>query len=400
MDCLFPTGTPRSSSSASPPDCPDEFEFVIQGAIGMHDPRRDRPTCNTEVSVIAFYYPGCMADCDTLCGCPYLGNFFGAPVNLGDFTFANAEGAFQALQFWSHAHKFQDKMGEDVLQLVLQLAEVPDGEFAGYGSNWAAMMEVLRAKFRHDEMYRLLIATGDSMLLEHNSEWGIDCLWSNNQNGSGRNWLGMQLMLLRDELRGDRNGRGNWTDFIRSECQIDLSTGEPADKAGAEAWQKVVEEATRKVHDKLGTRVQIPPENAQQCQKPGQLTCEPGRGSGSSAALAQKARSACTADNPQDDACMPLCIRAGCNRPAFNGCAGKYCSRTCRDIKGPHSQSYLAAACKLVSFGYASTPLPAEEEQPLAPAICKRPGCQYPPYNGQLGFYCSRKCEREHGRLK
>eukprot|EP00971_Amphidinium_carterae_P233561 4635160-Amphidinium_carterae.1 len=31
---------------------------------------------------------------------------------------------------------------------------------------------------------------------------GRDGIWSNNQNGSGKNWLGMQLMLVRDKLAG------------------------------------------------------------------------------------------------------------------------------------------------------------------------------------------------------
>lgn len=76
-----------------------------------------------------------------------------------------------------------------------------------------------------------LLETRDAFLLEHNSKSGRDkacvhCMawhgilgkwtgddpveraanlrqiWSDNLDGSGKNWLGLQLMLLRDQLRG------------------------------------------------------------------------------------------------------------------------------------------------------------------------------------------------------
>ena len=54
-------------------------------------------------------------------------------------------------------------------------------------------------------------------------------------DGSGSNWFGLQLMLRRDELRGD--GDGGWAGFIRA--AVDLQTGTPR----SDAWQCAVRSA-------------------------------------------------------------------------------------------------------------------------------------------------------------
>ena len=49
-------------------------------------------------------------------------------------------------------------------------------------------------------------------------------------HGSGANWLGLQLMLIRDSLQGI----SGWTSHI---CKmLDLGTGQPLDEEGANAW--------------------------------------------------------------------------------------------------------------------------------------------------------------------
>lgn len=58
-------------------------------------------------------------------------------------------------------------------------------------------------------------------------------VWSDNCDGNGSNWLGLQLMLWRDELRGG-GGEGSWTAFIQS--AVDLQTGAPR----SDAWQRAV----------------------------------------------------------------------------------------------------------------------------------------------------------------
>ena len=43
---------------------------------------------------------------------------------------------------------------------------------------------------------------------------GGDNTWSDDCTGDGMNWFGLQLMLVRDELRGT-SGDGSWTEYIR-----------------------------------------------------------------------------------------------------------------------------------------------------------------------------------------
>merc|ERR1719361_3148457 len=95
--------------------------------------------------------------------------------------------------------------------------------YSGLGSQWNAMYHVLQSKFSSDTaLGDALDKTGDSFLLFHCGMKGPttddgtscpfpgSCIWSDNDNGDGSNWLGMQLMLLRDR----RTGWKRWQDFI------------------------------------------------------------------------------------------------------------------------------------------------------------------------------------------
>lgn len=61
------------------------------------------------------------------------------------------------------------------------------------------MYEAVRAKFnQHKHLRDLLLATGDAKLVEHTKN---DYFWADGGDGSGLNWLGKVLMVVRDELR-------------------------------------------------------------------------------------------------------------------------------------------------------------------------------------------------------
>ena len=59
------------------------------------------------------------------------------------------------------------------------------------------MLAVLRAKFQDPELAQKLLRTGNAFLLEHSSHPGKECVWSDGFDGSGSNWLGLQLMMVR-----------------------------------------------------------------------------------------------------------------------------------------------------------------------------------------------------------
>lgn len=67
-----------------------------------------------------------------------------------------------------------------------------------HGGSFAAMLAACRAKFRqHPELRTLLLSTDSRLLIEHRP----DPTWGDNLDGSGRNLLGLVLMLVREELR-------------------------------------------------------------------------------------------------------------------------------------------------------------------------------------------------------
>ncbi|CAJ1432603.1 unnamed protein product [Effrenium voratum] len=192
--------------------------------------------------ILAFYFPGYSTPVDDICQAGFLGNFYSRSLLVQSCgspfaQFENAEAAFQSLKYWGHKEQFQTLSGEEAFQLSrsLRRSTPMDASYGGYGSNWMAMQHVLRQKFQDEELREMLVATGSLFLLEHNPVRGRDAIWSNNNDGSGTNWLGMQLMLLRDELQG----QALWTGWLQQ--HVNLSTGEPL----GSAWPQLVHSATK-----------------------------------------------------------------------------------------------------------------------------------------------------------
>ena len=75
--------------------------------------------------------------------------------------------------------------------------------------------------------------SGDTYLLEHNAATGRDKIWSNNNDGEGTNWLGLQLMVVRDRL----SGKQEWTRYIGTLINID-GHGDPHTPAAGNDWHR------------------------------------------------------------------------------------------------------------------------------------------------------------------
>lgn len=269
-------------------------------AVMFQDPRPNKR--RKEVGVIGFYHPGRDEAWDKLCGGGFCGNFWdlgGAGMRLtahesyhggpGEAqSFENAEAAFQSLKFWDKADKFANLNGDQAFQLKKSLAGQEDFTYARYGSNWAGMFACLWAKFAQNaELSEALKKTGDAYLLEHNSVAGRDKCWSDNFVGDGTNWLGLQLMLLRDQLQGEEA----WMQYITKDLQIDMSTGRPGNSESADAWLAIVKAARDALVDVLSKN-------------------------GGTAAF------------------VPVCLRPGCGKATWNGEPGGYCGRRCKAM-GP-----------------------------------------------------------------
>lgn len=167
--------------------------------------------------VIGFYFPGEQSSVDKVCRAEYLANFYEGPFPVVmtirgiSYNFRTAEGAYQGLKFPDHIGKFTTLTGSDAFNYKRKL-EVQgvrrDSTFHGFGSSWNAMWHVLKAKFEDPKMGTLLCQTDDAFLLEHCDRTGRDKIWSDNNNGTGTNWLGLLLMYLRNELQGQPISHG------------------------------------------------------------------------------------------------------------------------------------------------------------------------------------------------
>eukprot|EP00913_Durusdinium_trenchii_P000643 g596.t1 len=204
--------------------------------------------------LLAFYYPGYNTPADEVCQAAFLGNFYARPLEIRHaakpemVSFENAEAAFQCLKHWDKKELFQKASAEDwssmpirgVREEAYKLNRKSQGEnqcdwtYAGYGSNWAGMRHVLQQKFQDEELRQMLLATENAFLLEHNPKHGRDTVWSNNNDGTGQNWLGLQLMWLREARCS-----GDWANWLRQ--HVDFSTGAMLPDS---EWPKVVKRAT------------------------------------------------------------------------------------------------------------------------------------------------------------
>eukprot|EP00415_Alexandrium_ostenfeldii_P000065 UN0065 len=169
----------------------------------------------------------------------------GWPLRNDCRSFRTSEAAFHALKFPGNARSFEKLSGSQAFQLRQQLKGNEDWTYSGFGDNWKAMLHILRAKFQqHSELAEGLLHTEDAFLLEHNSVVGRDDVWSDNGDGSGMNWLGLQLMMVREEIKEAQgiSCRGSsWMPFIGS--LIDPDSGDVYSLQAQSTWHNVVRSA-------------------------------------------------------------------------------------------------------------------------------------------------------------
>ena len=120
---------------------------------------------------------------------------------LNGESFACGECAYQAQKFTGPQRKafVQLKSGEAAFSMSRQLTHTAR-QFTS-GEAWITMRLVVNTKFNDVHLAWMLDQTGNSVLVEHTSKSGRDLRWSNNNNGTGQNWLGLCLMIERDIRR-------------------------------------------------------------------------------------------------------------------------------------------------------------------------------------------------------
>jgi len=243
----------RELPGPAPPQGDPAFGPAVH-AVAFGDVRDEAAKRGT--GLVAFYFPDREEIWDGICGAGFCGNFYHLGPGALELEarglrrrFCNAEAAFQALKFWDRAEEFESLSGTMAFRKKQELAGQEDFTYAGFGTNWRGMWAVLQAKFKPgSQMAAALLSTGDSFLLEHNSTRGRDMVWSDNCDGEGTNWLGLQLMLLRDQL----SGRCGWTNYLNG--LIDQDSGTPHDQRCQRAWRAGVRGACHALAEALERR--------------------------------------------------------------------------------------------------------------------------------------------------
>lgn len=134
----------------------------------------------------------------------FLSNFHWSSFTWDGAVWPTSEHAFQA------AKSADPNVREQIRQLSTPAKAKQAGRQVQLISDWetrkdAAMLEILRAKFRDPNLLAALLATGDSFLVEgntwHDNYWG-DCTCNQEAcKAPGRNRLGHLLMAVRAEGR-------------------------------------------------------------------------------------------------------------------------------------------------------------------------------------------------------
>ena len=196
--------------------------------------------------LFGFFYPGRSTAIDKLCNANFLSNFWQSHIVADTVTFKCAEAAYQASKYPLEIRKqFSNCDGNEAFRQSRQIkCQMYTPQEA-----WTNMMYILEQKFSNQELANKLLDTGDAFLLEHNNDVGIDSRWSDNGNGTGSNWLGLQLMIIRDSIREFRLLRFSivveplpWTMWISK--HLDPDTG--IFFYGMEViWQQMVYDATQ-----------------------------------------------------------------------------------------------------------------------------------------------------------
>lgn len=126
-------------------------------------------------------------------------NFAAFPILLGKKKWPTTEHYFQAQKFSDPKNREEVRNANDP-SIAARLGRDrkkkirPDWEAVKIG----VMRQALEAKFtQHDELKRLLLATGSAKLVEHTAN---DRYWGDGGDGSGQNMLGRLLMEIRNKF--------------------------------------------------------------------------------------------------------------------------------------------------------------------------------------------------------
>lgn len=126
----------------------------------------------------------------------FLSNFYPCSITFENSTYPSVEHAYQA------AKTTNEQLRLRFMEPVTTAGEAKKaGRRLKIREDWDnvkidIMYQLLKTKFKQTKFKKLLLETGDEILIEGNT-WG-DTFWGI-CNGEGENWLGKLLMRVRSE---------------------------------------------------------------------------------------------------------------------------------------------------------------------------------------------------------
>lgn len=124
-------------------------------------------------------------------------------INNKEYTFSSSEVAFQASKC---------KNDEDINKFTCYNFHSGDsfrlGRKVELIENWDkikidVMLNILECKFmQYENLKNILLSTDDALLIEHTPIKGKDTFWADDNDGTGKNNLGIALMKTRVKLGG------------------------------------------------------------------------------------------------------------------------------------------------------------------------------------------------------
>jgi len=134
-------------------------------------------------------------------------NFSPHPIRLKGKTWPTSEHYFQAQKFAGTPD--EEEVREAKSPMIA--ARMGRSRKRPLRKDWesakdAIMHEAVLAKFKqHEDLRRILVATGDAEIVEHTKN---DRYWGDGGDGRGKNMLGKILMRVREELRSSNRSLG------------------------------------------------------------------------------------------------------------------------------------------------------------------------------------------------
>ena len=220
-------------------------------------------SCPASYTYIGFYNNGPI---DIYCNCGWLGNHYEDLIHTISYNgknFKNAGSAFLACKFWRNVDKFTGLTYEEAIKLNKDsLLGKPDKNYnittrdedTFNSHNLQAMYDILYIKFStNEDLKQKLLTTKDAILIEHNK----DKVWSNNENGTGSNALGLLLMIIRIQINDSKTDTDIQMLNYYFSILYELTGNDTANLYKIPPtfhtiwWQKMIIRGTRLIHNKL-----------------------------------------------------------------------------------------------------------------------------------------------------